>query len=157
MSERSNLLTLKRKTEKSSSPTPPKVITLIKSKTSKNEEEKAIEEISEEIYKKNKKIIAPASGALDFSNMMFQLSKLDTIFKIPKMKPEKIFSIDFSNNQIKSIEILNAFPYLKTINAASNLLQEVNLKLNYLEDLNLSFNKLDAVIIFFFFFIFINS
>ena len=108
-------------------------------------DEEKIEDITEEVYKKYKTVIAKASHALDFSGSMFQLNALENIFKIPKLKPEKILIIDLSNNKLQSIDDLNVFPNLRTISAPTNLIKEVHLKLASLEDLNLSFNLLGIV------------
>lgn len=142
--EKRTLLNLTRSKPPETQNPPSKSTGPTRRKTVGNEEAKIVD-ITEEIYKNYKGVIAKASHILDFSESVFQLSKLDNIFKIPKLKPEKILGIDLSNNKLQSIETLNYFSNLRTINAPSNLIKEVHLKLNGLEELNLSFNNLEIV------------
>ena len=71
MSEKPTLLTLTRKNPEVTQNPPSKVLAqTVKSKT-KGVEEAKIEEISEEVYKKNKALISKLSNTLDFSTSIF--------------------------------------------------------------------------------------
>lgn len=150
MSARKTLLNIKRpdspspRNAKSHRSVTPK----IKTKHKEEEEFKMIEELSEEVFKNNKDLIKNISSGMNFSNAKFQLNSLDNILKFPKLKPDKIFVIDVSNNKLHSIDVLNCFPNLKNLIASNNLIKEVNLKLNFLEELILSNNQLQEVYLF---------
>ena len=111
----------------------------------KEEEEKIIEELTEEVFKKYKDIIKNISSGLNFSSSKFQLKSFDSISKMPKLKPDKILEVDVSNNKLKSIDILNGFSRLREIKAHDNKIEEIDLKLDNLEDLDISGNKLQKV------------
>lgn len=112
----------------------------------KEEDEKIIEELSEETLKKYKDLISnKTKSSLSFGNSKFQLKSLDKILKFPKLKPDKIVEIDVTSNLLKEIEILNNFVNLKVLNAANNQIEDIDLKLNFLEFLNMEKNRLSKV------------
>lgn len=126
-----------------------KKFSFFKSKTKQKFEEDNIEELSDEVFKKYKDLILQNKSNLSFASPKFHLKSLDYLMKFPKLKPDKISNMDISNNLLKNIEIINNFSYLKSLNAAHNLIEEINLRLHSLMTLDLSNNRLTHVILFF--------